>query len=211
MTTIIGSGNMARGIGTVLVKGGDDVTLLDRDPGKADEAAAQLRTRRQGATIQSAALDRPIEDDVVVLALPYTAESEIVRRLAPQLAGKIVVDISNPLNDTGDDLATPPGASAAEEVARLAPGARVVKAFNTTFAGTLNVGEVAGQPLDVVLAGDDAGAKARVAQLVKAGGLRPLDVGPLKRARQLEGLGLLHITQQSSLNTGFGSAVKILS
>jgi len=87
----------------------------------------------------------------------------------------------------------------------------VVKAFNTTFAGTLNDGEVAGQPLDVFLAGDDASAKARVAQLVQAGGLRPLGVGPLKRARQLEGLGLLHITQQNSLNTGFGSAVKILS
>jgi len=83
MTTIIGSGNMARGIGTVLVKGGDNVTLLDRDPGKAAEAVAQLRTRRQGASVQAAGLDGPIGDDVVVLALPYSAERELVPRLAP--------------------------------------------------------------------------------------------------------------------------------
>ncbi len=87
----------------------------------------------------------------------------------------------------------------------------MVKAFNTTFAGTLEEGEVAGQPLDVFLAGDDADAKARLTKLLLAAGLRPLDVGPLKRARQLEGLGLLHITQQAALNTGFASAVKIIS
>lgn len=212
MATIIGAGNMAGGIGTRFVAGGESVTLVNRDTAKAQETAQQVQAAAEkGATVSTAPFGSPIRDEVVVLALPYSALAEVVRQYAPQLAGKIVIDITNPLNATYDDLATPPGSSAAEEVATLVPHARVVKAFNTTFAGTLVAGQVAGEPLDVFIAGDDADAKARVAQLVRAGGLRPLDVGPLKRARQLEGLGLLHITEQFTLNTGFGSAVKIIS
>ena len=84
-----------------------------------------------------------------------------------------------------------------------------MKAFNTTFAGTLVAGEVAGQPLDVLIAGDDDAAKRKVAQLVADGGLRPIDVGPLRRAQQLEQLGLLNIAIQQPLGLGFASAVKI--
>ena len=86
----------------------------------------------------------------------------------------------------------------------------LVKAFNTTFAATLVPGQVAGQPLNVFIAGD-AEAKVRVAQLVEAGGLCAIDADALRRARQLEAPGLLHITLQFSLNTGVGSAVKILA
>lgn len=211
-TTIIGAGKMALGIGTRFVAGGESVTIVDRDPARSQETAEQLRTAAgKGATVTTASYGSPITGDVVILALPYSALAEVVRQYAPQLAGKVVVDITNPLNATGDDLATPPGTSAAEEVASLVPQARVVKAFNTTFASTLVAGKVAGEPLDVFLASDDANAKAQVALLAQAGGLRPLDAGPLRRARQLEGLGLLHITQQFKLNTGFGSAVKIIS
>ena len=92
-----------------------------------------------------------------------------------------------------------------------ARGARVVKAFNTTFAGTLSEGQVAGQALDVFLAGDDEDAKATVAKLVRDGGLNAIDAGPLKRARELEAAGLLHMTLQGSLGTSYGSALKILS
>jgi predicted dinucleotide-binding enzyme len=123
------------------------------------------------------------------------------------------VDITNPLNtETWDDVATPPGTSSAEEVAQLVPeGTPVVKAFNTTFAPTLVAGEVGGQQLDVLIAGDDDAAKRKVAQLVSDGGLRPLDVGPLRRARQLEQLGFLHIAVQQPLALGFGSAIKLHS
>jgi 8-hydroxy-5-deazaflavin:NADPH oxidoreductase len=121
------------------------------------------------------------------------------------------VNITNPLNATYDGLATPPGSSDAEEIARMVPqGTRVVKAFNTTFARTLVAGTVAGQPLDVFIAGDDAEAKATISQLVKAGGLRAIDVGPLSRARQLEGIGFLGITLQGPLGTNFMSAWKLL-
>lgn len=210
--TIIGAGNMARGIGTRLVAAGQAVTIIDRTPEHAAALAQELSAQaKSGATAQAAADGAPIKDDIVVLALYYPVEKEVATQYRDQLAGKIVVEITNPLNAAFDDLATPPNVSAAEEIAQILPQSKVVKAFNTTFAGTLVQGEVAGQPLDVFLASDDADAKARFAQILQAGGLRPLDAGPLKRSLQLEGLGLLHITQQFSLNTGFGSAVKIVS
>jgi predicted dinucleotide-binding enzyme len=113
---------------------------------------------------------------------------------------------------TYDGLATAPDSSSAEDVARaIASGAKVVKAFNTTYAGTLLAGEVAGQPLDVFIAGDDPDAKSKVAELVRDGGMRPIDAGPLSRARQIEGMQLLHITLQNTLGTNWGSTIKILS
>jgi len=106
----------------------------------------------------------------------------------------------------------PGDTSEAEEIAKVAPaGAKVVKAFNTTFAGALIAGQVAEQPLDVFIASDDADAKTIISQLVTSGGLRAVDAGPLQRARQLEALGLLHMALQFTLNTGFGSAVKIIA
>lgn len=110
-----------------------------------------------------------------------------------------------------DGLVTPPGISSAEETAALVPAETpVVKAFNTTFGNTLVAGQVAGQELDVLIAGDDDQAKETVADLVASGGLRPIDVGPLRRARQLEHLGFLHISLQDRLGTGFGSAVRFI-
>ena len=103
----------------------------------------------------------------------YPGSLEIAGELGDKLAGKVVVDIANPLNEIFDGLATAPGTSAAEEVAQSAPpGARVVKAFNTTFSGTLVEGQVAGQPFDVFIAGDDDEAKETVAQIVCDGGVR---------------------------------------
>ena len=100
----------------------------------------------------------------------------------------------------------------AEEIAKGVPaGTKVVKAFNTTFAGTLVAGQVAGQPLDVLIAGNDSEAKATISQLVANAGLRVVYDGPLQRARQLEALELLHMVVQFTLGTGFGSAVKILA
>jgi predicted dinucleotide-binding enzyme len=136
----------------------------------------------------------------------------VAKQLGKKLAGKAVVDIANPLNATYDGLATAPNSSSAEEVAKVvAPGAKVVKAFNTTYSATLCAGEVDNQPLDVFIAGDDAEAKNKVAQLVKDGGMRPVDTGPLNRARQIEGLQLLHIVTQSTLGTNWASAIKILN
>jgi NADPH-dependent F420 reductase len=211
--TIIGAGNMGRGIGHRIVAGGHSVTIVDRDAEEAQQLMGELRGASEGgATVAAAEPGAELRGEVVVLAVYYPGNLEIARDLGDRLAGKVVVDISNPLNQTFDGLATAPGTSAAEEVAQSAPaGARVVKSFNTTFSGTLVEGQVAGQPLDVFIAGDDEEAKETVAQLVRDGGLRAIDVGPLERARQLEGLGFLGITLQQPLGLNFQSAWKLIS
>ena len=211
--TIIGSGNMGRGIGTRLVAGGHTVTFVDADPQVAEKTAAEVRSSaKNGAKVSTASLGEAKLGDVVVLAVWYGTNIELAKQLGSKLAGKVVVDIANPLNSTYDGLATAPDSSSAEDVAKaIASGAKVVKAFNTTYAGTLLAGQVAGQPLDVFIAGDDADAKNKVAELVKDGGMRPIDAGPLSRARQIEGMQFLHIVAQGALGTNWGSALKILS
>jgi 8-hydroxy-5-deazaflavin:NADPH oxidoreductase len=211
--TIIGAGNMGRGIGTRLVAGGHSVTFVDASPETAEKTAAEVRaSAKKNVKVSTASLGSAELGDVVVLALWYGTNIEIAKQLGARLAGKVVVDIANPLNSTYDGLATTPDSSSAEDVARaIASGAKVVKAFNTTYAGTLLAGEVAGQPLDVFIAGDDADAKNKVAELVRDGGMRPIDTGPLSRARQIEGMQLLHITLQNTLGTNWGSTIKILS
>lgn len=206
--TIIGTGNMARGIATRLLAGGHEVTLLGHEAGKGEELAREL-----SGTVGAGAVGDPIAGDVVVLAVPYDAAGPLVQQYGEGLSGKVVVDITNPVDwQTFDGLVTPPESSAAEEIQKAAPeGARVVKAFNTTFAGTLVEGEVAGQPLDVYVAGDDAGAKETVAQLVRDGGLVAIDAGPLRRARELERLGFLGMTLQQPLGLNFQSAWKLIS
>jgi 8-hydroxy-5-deazaflavin:NADPH oxidoreductase len=204
--TIIGTGNMARAIGGRLVAGGHQVSVLGKEIEAAEEAVNEI-----GANAAAGRSGDPIAGDVVVLAVYYPDATAAVEQYRDQLAGKVVVDITNPVNETFDDLVTPPDSSAAQELAAKASGARVVKAFNTTFANTLNDGQVAGQPLDVLLAADDEEAKATVAGLVEDGGLRPVDVGPLRRARELEAAGLLHMSVQGPLGTGFTSALKIIA
>jgi NADPH-dependent F420 reductase len=211
-TTIIGTGNMARGIGSRLVAGGHSVTLVSRDPKPNAETVTTLKAAsKKGATVQVVAWGSPLSGDVVFLAVPYSALTGIAQQYKAQLADKIVVDLTNPLNSTYDGMVTPVDSSAAEEFAKLVPGARVVKAFNTIFAGTLMNGVVAGQPLDVFLAGDDADAKQVLSSLIEGGKLRPIDAGPLQRARQLENLGLLGITLQFTQGTKFASAWKFLA
>src|SRR5215212_11626383 len=144
--TIIGAGNMGRGIDHLLVRGGHSVTIVDRDPVEATRLAEELRSSAQGgATVEADGPDMELRDDVLILAVYYPANLQIARERGEELAGKVVVDISNPVNQTFDGLATEPGTAAAEELAAsAAAGTRVVKAFNTTFSGTLVEGQVAG-------------------------------------------------------------------
>ena len=206
--TLIGTGNMARGLGSRVLAGGHALTVVGKDAQRAEAVAADLAG--QGAVATAVAGD-PIEGDVVVLAVYYPDARDAVEQYAEQLAGKVVVDITNPVNETFDGLVVPPDGSATDELAGLAPDARFVKAFNTTFAGPLTQGEVGGHVLDVLIAGDDDDAKARVAALARDGGLNAIDVGPQARARELEATGLLHMAVQNTLGSDFASALKIVS
>jgi 8-hydroxy-5-deazaflavin:NADPH oxidoreductase len=208
--TIIGTGNMARGIGARALAGGHNVTVIGKDSERAEEAVDALREAGGGGSVEGAVGDDALEGDVVVLAVYYPDARAAVERHREQLAGKAVVDITNPVNESFDGLVVPPDSSATKELAALAPEARFVKAFNTTFARTLHSGEVAGHQLDVLIAGDDEKAKAAVATLARDGGLNAIDVGPQHRARELEALGLLNMTLQDTLGSGFASAVKFI-
>ncbi len=211
--TIIGAGNMARGIGTRLLSGGHSVTLMDRDADKAKTLASEIgASAKKGAKVQAAQLGSPIKDEIVILAIPYGAAGQVIESLDKKLDGKIIVDITNPLNATYSGLAVAPGTSAAEEIAKMLPSdAVVLKAFNTTFAGTLVKGKVDGTPLDVFIAGDAEEPKQKMTRLVEDSGMRAIDAGALDRARQLEAIGFLGIALQQELGTGFQSAWKIIA
>lgn len=209
--TIIGPGSMGRAIGRRAVAGGHSVTFVGRTPGSAEEAAQDVKVgSKNGAQVTTATLEDLKPGDMVVLALWYGTNIDVAKQLEEKLAGKVVVDIANPVNSTYDGLVTAPDSSSAEDVAKAASNSKVVKAFNTTYAGTLHQGEVDSQPLDIFIAGDDAQAKEKVAQLVRDGGMRPVDAGPLSRAREIEGMQLLHIVTQGVLGTNWASAIKIL-
>ena len=198
--TIIGTGNMARAIATRALAGGHAVTLLGTSTEKAEQLAGELL-----GDVRAGSVGDPLAGDVVVLAVWYQALDDVLGRYGDQLAGKVVVDITNPVDPQTFQPLTVAAGSAAQEVAQKAPGAKVVKAFNTTFAGTL----VAGERPDVFAASDDEDAKDAIRQI--ASGLRVVDAGPLAHARQLEGLGYLHMAIQGDLGSNYGSAIKILA
>ena len=218
IVTIVGAGRLAEGIAVRILAGEHRIRVTDAEPGKADALAAGLSARagrdadRPSPSVIVAGVSEAIAgSDVVVLAVPYPQGRAIVREQGAALSGITIVDTCNPVDfSTFDSLLTSPGMSAAEEIADANPRARVVKAFNTTFASALVAGWVGGLPLDVFLAGDDAGAKSRVAALITDGGMRPLDTGPLRRARELEAFQLLHMTLQGPLGLDWASSIKLL-
>ena len=183
--SIIGTGNMASTIATLAVAGGNSVEVIGRDQSKAAELAKTL-----GGSATAGEFGAVPAGDIVIVALGYANVVPVVAQYGDALAGKVIVDICNPVNAAADGLATPDGTSSAQEVAKAAPAsASVVKAFNTTFGAVL----AKGQPLDVFFAGDDAKAKAGVAEFIDSLKLRPLDVGGLTMAHYLEGTGLVMI------------------
>ena len=205
--TVIGTGNMARGIATRALTGGHTVTLLGTEASKAQGLANEL-----SGDVGAGTVGDQLSGDVVVLAIWYPdAVGDVLAKYGAQLDGKLVIDITNPIDTATFEPLQIEAGSAAQDIAARASGARVVKAFNTTFAGTLVEGHVAGQPLDVFLASDDEEAKNAVKRLAEDAGLRPIDAGPLARARELEALGFLHMALQEPLGTGYGSTVKVLA
>ncbi|MGO2573975.1 MAG: NADPH-dependent F420 reductase [Corynebacterium casei] len=178
--TIFGSGNMDTAIADIFQAGGADVQFIGSDG--------------QGA----------VEGDVVVLAVPYPALAQIVASHGDQLDGKVVIDITNPLDfNTFDSLTVPAGSSAAAELAEKLPKASVVKAFNTNFAATLATKKVGELATTVLIAGDDEAAKNTLASAITAAGVEAIDAGSLKRAHELEAIGFLQLTLAASEKIGW--------
>lgn len=196
--SIFGTGNMASGLAALFAGAGHKITIASRDPAKARDAAAALGHDVTAASFAEAA-DKA---ETVVLAVPYEAVADVIRA-AGGLAGKTVIDITNPLSADYSGLTIGHSTSAAEEIQKTAPQARVVKAFNTIFASVLaNGGKVAGQPVTVFVASDDVEARAAVAALAKDAGLKPVVAGGLAAARYLEPVAGLNIALGYGLGHG---------
>jgi predicted dinucleotide-binding enzyme len=173
--TIFGTGTMGSAIAGILAAGGASIQHIGSDGGQT------------------------ITGEIVVLAVPYPSLAVIASTYASQLEGKIVIDITNPVNfETFDSLVVPEGSSAAAQLAALLPASTVLKAFNTNLAATLSTRKLGNADTTVLVAGGDDASKKTVVDLIIAGGVKAIDAGSLKRAHELEALGFLQLTLASS-------------
>jgi len=207
MTTIavIGTGNVGSALGSAAVKAGYGVVFAGQDTAKAREVAAAA-----GATAAGTPRDAVAGADIVVLAVPYTALADVAAEIAPVAEGKIVIDPSNPIKSDYSGLALS-DSSGAEELARLLPNSKVVKAFNTVFAGNAANPGALGYQLDSLFATDDDAAKDAVCGLSSSIGFRPIHVGPLVASRELEAMAWLNIRLQMVSNGNWNTAFALVS
>lgn len=198
--SIIGAGSMALAIARRITKAKHTVEVVSRDPAKAQALANQLAGGATTGTYGTAPTG-----DIVILAVPYTGAAAALADYGDALAGKVIIDITNPVASDLSGLVTPQGSSAAQEIAKVLPtGAHVVKAFNTIFGHVL----AKDGRLDAFIAADDAQAKSRVSAFLESLGLRPLDVGGLQMAQTLEALGLMMIGLAKN-GAGWNFAMKV--
>ncbi len=208
--SIIGAGTMGQALARRFTTAGETVLLASQDSGKTAKVAEEA-ARGVNGTAEVVDVARAISSgDVVIFATWYPVTRDLAARHAAALKGKVVVDISNPFNESFDGLTTDASTSAAEQIAAAAPGARLVKAFNTTFAPVLAAGEIGGGPAEVLLAGDDEAAKAAVADLARRTGLTVIDAGALSNARTLERMTLLLVELQGRYGLAFQAAFRLV-
>lgn len=188
---IIGAGNVGTALGAASVRAGHEVTITSADAGQAQVVAGQINSASAATNSDAVA-----GAELVILAVPFDAVQTIVEELGPLLDGKVAIDVTNRFAAEQLD-----GASNAELIQQLAPGAKVIKAFNTIFAAHQSDPLVDGVQLDGFVAGDDADAKQQVLELVGSLGFRPIDAGSLAMARALEGMGTLNISL--NMNNGW--------
>lgn len=191
---IIGTGNVGSALGGSLARAGHEVTFAARDAAKTKGLAGKLGAHAAATPAEAAA-----GADAVVVAVPYGAVADVARGIAGRVDGKVVIDATNPLKADYSGLATD-GISGAEKLALFLPGARVAKAFNTVFAGVGADPQALGMTVDALYATDDETARETVAALASSIGFRPVCVGPLAAARELEAMAWLNIRLQMLSN-----------
>lgn len=188
---IIGTGNIARGLARVLGPTRHGVVVAGRELQDGADLAAVLS--KDGITVQAASVADAIgQAEVVILAVPFGAAAALVA--GQDLEGRILVDVTNPVAEDYSGLTIGYETSAAEQIAAAAPGARIVKAFNTVFAQVYDEGlEMGGRRVQTFVASDDEEARSIVADLARDAGFDPVETGPLSNARYIEPLAYLNI------------------
>ena len=193
---IIGAtGNMGSAIAKSLSKGNYRLLLFANDQEKVLKLAGQIKSESTSADVEelACAVQASWEADIIIAAVPYQAEREVADKIREMANQKIVISIANPLNDSFDGLVTTPDTSAAEELQKLLPNSKIVKAFNTTFAADFSSPVIDGKTADAFVAGDDEEAVQIVSELVLTAGFNPVIAGGLSVSRTLEIMQLLLI------------------
>ena len=210
---VIGAaGNMGSGISNNLAKAGYRILLAGKDQSKLNNLLNKIKETTPGADVEilDCSKEASWEADIIIPAVPYNSQVEVASRIKDVVTGKIVISISNPLNETYDGLVTNPTTSAAEELAVLLPYSKVVKAFNTVFGADFNSPQLAGNTIDTFIAGDDEEAVSIVTELVKDAGFNPLFAGKLAMSRTLENMMVLLIGLTMRNNYNWLAGWKIL-
>ncbi|HEY1009575.1 MAG TPA: NAD(P)-binding domain-containing protein [Daejeonella sp.] len=210
---VIGAtGNMGSAIAKSLSKGNYRLLLKSNKQDELDALVKEIKSRNGNADIEAAVcpVEAGWEADIIILAIPYEAEKEAAERIREVANQKIVVSIANPLNDTFDGLLTTPDTSAAEELQKLLPNSKVIKAFNTTFAADFSTPVIDGKQVDAFIAGNDEDALQIVSELVATAGFRPIIAGDLHVSRTLENMQLLLIRLGMKYNYNWLAGWKIL-
>jgi predicted dinucleotide-binding enzyme len=184
---IIGSGNVGKALGASFVRAGNSVIYA-----AVSADSSRMAAKAVGGTFAGSVREAAEGAEMVVIAVPYASAAHwVATEMAPVVSGKIVIDVTNPLKADYSGLATEGGPSGAENFAAWLPGAHVVKAFNTLFASVQADPKSHGVEIDALFATDDQDARAKVGALLRSLGFRPVYVGPLARARELEAMAFM--------------------
>ncbi|WP_416418196.1 NADPH-dependent F420 reductase [Paenarthrobacter aromaticivorans] len=202
--SIIGTGKMGSAIADVSARAGASIQIIRRRAGAGSSA--------ERSDTDYGLVGDELTGDLVVLAVPYEAYPNILEHYRGRLTGKVLIDISNPIDfTTYDELLVPPDSSTAVELSKTLPaGVSVVKAFNVNLGDTLSTGSNGTTPTTVLFAGDDPEAKIAVGAFLEAAGLRGVDAGPLSRARELEAMGFLQLILAAVGKTRYESGFALL-
>lgn len=206
------SGNMGSAISKSLSKGSNRILLFDNEKEKVEAVISGIKSSNTSADVEGLGCpaDASWEADVIILAVPYQAEREIATRIKDVANQKIVISIANPLNETYNGLVTSSDTSAAEELQKLLPNSKVIKAFNTTFAADFSTPVIDGKQVDAFIAGNDEEALQTVSELVTTAGFNPIVAGDLSVSRTLENMQLLLIQLGMKYNYNWLAGWKIL-
>ncbi len=212
--TIIGAnGNMGSNISRNLSKGNYKLILTGNDEEKLSEFVNELKTNSENQNISYLLDNREAvkQSDIVIPAIWYQNQKQFAIEIKDISESKVIISITNPLNETYDGLLTEPTTSAAEELAQLLPKAKIVKAFNTTFAADFQNQVLKNQTIDSFIAGDDENAIRQVKELIKTSGFNPLVVGGLSKSRTLESMMVMLIGLSMKYDYNWLAGWKILT
>ena len=210
---IIGAtGNMGSAIAKSLANADYRLLLFAHDKEKLNKVNSEIKSINSNADVDcmGCAMEASWEADIIIAAVPYAVEKEVAEKIRQVATQKIVISITNPANEDFTQVLTSPGTSAAEELQKLLPASKVVKAFNTTYAADFAQPVIAGKQVDAFIAGDDDEALQIVKELVAKTGFNPIVAGPLSVSRTLEAMQLLLIQLTIKNNYNWIAGWKVL-